>query len=242
MQPITANRLALVHSTGPLEVLFEYEAPLNRGLLDFEYPLFQATDEELEDFLGKLVRSAGRAASGVAKTAAGAARTVGKVVNTVQNVIPASVLTSTLSWTPVGMAVRAGLAGISAAGSGKNVFQAAARSLASTPLAKFAVDTGLGIARGENVLKSLQKAAQGTIGDARESLRFAAMVAALRAGRGHRGRSGARRSKRPRRRRAHHRRTHRRSTKRHSRRSCRADRFRYGCECCEREEHRTGSP
>ncbi len=41
----------------------------------------------------------------------------------------------------------------------------------------FMVDTAAGAARGENILKAAQKAAQAGIGDLRESLRFAAMVA-----------------------------------------------------------------
>jgi hypothetical protein len=75
------------------------------------------------------------------------------------------------------MAVRAGIGAAQASASGKNVFQGAVRSLAGNPVARFYVDTAMATARGENVLKAMQKAAQGQIGDLRQSLQFAAMVA-----------------------------------------------------------------
>src|SRR5689334_24422109 len=150
---------------------------LNEGLLAFEYPLLHASDEELDYFLGKVVRSVSRAASHVARTAGSAAKTVGKGLNTVTKVVPTSVLTSTLGRTPVGLAVRAGMGAVSAAASGKNVFHGAVRALAADPAMRFAVDTAAGAARGQNILKAAQKAAQAGVGDVRESLRFAAMVA-----------------------------------------------------------------
>jgi hypothetical protein len=75
------------------------------------------------------------------------------------------------------MAVRAGIGAATAAANGKNVFQGALRSVAADPATRFLVDTASATARGENVLKAVQKAAQAGIGDVRESLRFAAMVA-----------------------------------------------------------------
>jgi hypothetical protein len=160
-----------------LQELYEADELLNEGLLSFEYPLFHATDEELDYFLGSLVKGISRGVSSIAKTAGNVAKTIGKGVNTIGKVIPFSVLTSALAHTPIGLAVRAGLGAVSAAASGKNVFQGALRSLASDPAMRFVVDTAAGAARGENILKAAGRAAQAGIGDVRESLRFAAMVA-----------------------------------------------------------------
>ncbi len=161
------------------EVLQEmYESPelFNEGLPSFEYLLY-LEDEELDHFLGSVVHSVARAAGGVAKAAGGVVKTVGKGLSAVDKVIPMSVLTSGLAWTPAGMAMRAGLGAVQASASGKNVLQGAVRSLAGTPVTRFYVDTAMAAARGENVLKAMQKAAQGQIGDLRQSLQFAAMVA-----------------------------------------------------------------
>lgn len=155
------------------EVLQEmYESPelFNEGLHSFEYPLYIATDEELDYFLGDAISSVGKAIGGVAKTA-------GKALSAVDKVVPMSVLTSGLAMTPMGMAARAGLGAIQAAAEGRNVFQGAVRSLASDPVTRFYVDTGMAAARGENVLMAIQKSAQAQIGDLRKSLQFAAMVA-----------------------------------------------------------------
>jgi hypothetical protein len=150
--------------------MYESNELFNEGVLSFEYPVYRATDEEWDQFLGSLVKSAARTVGSVAKT-------VGKGVSTVTKVVPMNVLTSTLARTPVGFAVRAGLGAVTAAAEGKNVFQAAVRSLATDPAMRFMVDTAAAAARGENVLKAAQKAAQAGIGDLRESLRFASMVA-----------------------------------------------------------------
>ena len=160
-----------------LQEMYESSELLNEGLPSFEYALYMADDEELDHFLGSVVHSIAKAAKGVAKTAGGVVKTVGKGISAVDKVIPMSVLTSGLSWTPMGMAARAGLGAVQAAADGKNVFQGAVRSLASTPVTRFYVDTALAAARGENVFKAMQKAAQGQIGDLRKSLQFAAMVA-----------------------------------------------------------------
>jgi hypothetical protein len=157
--------------------MYASREPLNEGLISFEYPLYHATDEELDYFLGAVIRSVSRAASGVAKTVGKVAKTVGQGVNMVTKVVPFNVLTSGLAFTPLGMAVRAGLGAVSAAASGKNVFQSAVRSLAGDAASRFIIDTAAGAIRGENILKAAQMAGQAGIGDARESLRFAAMVA-----------------------------------------------------------------
>ncbi len=163
--------------TAVLLEMYESDELFDEGLLSFEYPLYYATDEELDYFLGRLARRVSRAASGVARSVGRAAKTVGQGINVVGKFIPVSVLTSALAHTPMGLAVRAGIGAVSASASGKNVFQGAVRSLASDPALRFAVDTAAGAARGENVFKAAQRAAQAGIGDVRESLRFAAMVA-----------------------------------------------------------------
>ena len=159
-----------------LQEMFESPELLNEGLPSFEYLLYME-DEELDHFLGSVVHSFARAGKGLAKTAGGVVKTVGKGLSAVDKIIPMSVLTSGLAWTPAGMALRAGLGAAQASASGKNVFQGAVRSLAGTPVTRFYVDTAMAAARGENVLKAMQKAAQGQIGDLRQSLQFAAMVA-----------------------------------------------------------------
>ncbi len=160
-----------------LQEMYESEQQYNDGLLSFRYPLLEATDEELDYFLGGLIHSAAHAVATVTKPVAAVAKTVGKAVSTVNKVLPTSVLTSTLSHTPLGMAVRAGLGAAQAAAEGKNVFQGAVRSLAPDVASRFMIDTGMAAARGENVAKAAAKAYQAGIGDVRKSLQFAAMVA-----------------------------------------------------------------
>ncbi len=164
-----------------LEELFQSDELLNEGLLSFEYPLLVAEDEELDLFLGKLIRRARKAVSGatrgVGKAIGGVARTVGKGLSTIDKVVPVSMLTRGLSMSPLGMAVRAGVGAVQAAADGRNVFQGAMRSLADSPGTRFLVDTGMAAARGENIAKAAQKAMQAGIGDVRKSLQFAAMVA-----------------------------------------------------------------
>jgi hypothetical protein len=160
-----------------LSEMYESAELFNEGVISFEYPVYRATDEEWDYFLGSVVNSITRTASGALKTAGSVAKTVGKGVSTVTKVVPMNVLTSTLARTPIGMAVRAGLGAVTAAAEGKNVFQGAIRSLAADPAMRFMVDTAAAAVRGQNVLKAAQKAAQAGIGDLRESLRFGAMVA-----------------------------------------------------------------
>src|SRR5215468_9315803 len=135
-----------------LSEMYESSELFNEGVLSFEYPVYRATDEEWDQFLGSLVKSAARTVGSVAKTVGSVAKTVGKGVSTVTKVVPMNVLTSTLARTPVGFAVRAGLGAVTAAASGKNVFQGAARALAADPAMRFMVDTAAATARGENVL------------------------------------------------------------------------------------------
>jgi hypothetical protein len=169
-----------------LEAMFESSELFNEGLISFAYPLHRATDEELDYFLGKLIRSAGRTVSGVTKTiarspiaraAGGVAMTIGRAANAVNKVVPVSLMMNAVTRTPLGMAFRAGLGAAQAAAEGRNVFQGAVRSLAPDLATRAFVDTAMAAARGENILKAAQKAAQAGIGDVRKSLQFAAMVA-----------------------------------------------------------------
>jgi len=166
---------------GVIEEIYESPTLLHEGLLSFDYPLHHATDEELEQFLGKLVHSVSRAASDVAKTtvkaAEGVAKSTGKVLNTVQKFVPSQVLTMGLSMTPIGMAIRAGMGAASAVANGKNAFQGALRGVADSPATRFLVDTATATARGENIFKAIKAAGGAAVQDVRESLRFAAMVA-----------------------------------------------------------------
>jgi hypothetical protein len=171
------SRAPFSRTTDVLIAMYHSPELHNEGLLSFEYPLYRASDEELDYFLGSLVHSVSRAVRGVAKTVEGAAKQAGKVISTVEKVVPSQVLTAGLSWTPMGMAMRAGMGALKAAADGKNVFQGAMRSLAADPVSRFYVDAASAAARGENVLKVAQKAVQAGIGDLRQSLQFAAMVA-----------------------------------------------------------------
>ena len=165
----------------PLGHLYLAERLEGEGLLAFEYPLYHATDEELDQFLGGLVRSISRAASKVAsdvgKAAGSVLRPIGKAVNAITKFIPLDTLTMGLRYTPLGMAVIAGLGAARAAASGKNPFQGALRSVISNPLTRVAVDTAAGVVQGKNALKALKEGGQGLVDDVRASLQFAATVA-----------------------------------------------------------------
>jgi hypothetical protein len=183
------------YGPGILDEMYESEELFNEGVLSFAYPLYHASDEEMDLFLGKIIRGAARAvsrspiaklASGAARTlvrspigrfAGGAARTIGKAVSAVDKVVPVSMLTNAVTRTPLGMAFRAGLGAVQAAAEGRNVFQGAVRSLAPDVGTRFFVDTAMAAAGGQNILKAAQRAAQAGIGDVRKSLQFAAMVA-----------------------------------------------------------------
>jgi hypothetical protein len=177
--PMTSSYgcVAAPHANNALMAMYHSPELYNEGLLSFHYPLYEASDEELNYFLGSLVSSVGKAVGGAAKAVGSVAKTAGKALSTVQKVIPAPVLTAGLGFTPIGLAVRAGIGAVTAAADGKNVFQSAMRSLAGDPVTRFYIDTAMAGARGENLLKAAQKAAQAGIGDLRQSLQFAAMVA-----------------------------------------------------------------
>jgi hypothetical protein len=206
--------------SGPstLEAMYESSELFNEGLLSFEYPIYRASDEELDHFLGGLIRSAGRAVSGVARTISrspigrtigGAATTIGRAVSAVNKVVPVSMLTNAITRTPLGMAFRAGLGAVQAAAEGRNVFQGAVRSLAPDMATRFFVDAAMAATRGEDNLKAAQKAAQAGIGDLRKSLQFARDGGAFRAGNRHRSSGSVGRGERLGGRAAHYRCAHR---------------------------------
>ena len=182
MYPTLESHIALNSwRQSPLGRLYLAERLNGNGLLAFEYPLYRATDEEMDQFLGGLVRSVSRAASNVvkhvSKVAGNVLRPIGKVINTVGKFVPIDLLTAGLRYTPLGMAAIAGLGAARAAASGKNPFQGALRAVVSNPLTRMAVDTLGGVIRGNNPLKALKEGARGVLDDVKQSLRFAATVA-----------------------------------------------------------------
>src|SRR5277367_790682 len=74
-------------ATGVLEQMYYSTRPFNEGLSSFEYPLYHATDEELDYFLGSLVHSARKALGGVTKAVGSVAKTAGKALSSVEKVI-----------------------------------------------------------------------------------------------------------------------------------------------------------
>ena len=161
----------------PLGRLYHAERLNGNGLHAFEYPLYHATDEELEQFLGSVFKSVARAASNVVSAAGKALRPIGKAVNAITKFVPLDLLTMGLRYTPLGMAAMAGLGAARAVADGKNPFQGAIRTLVNTPIARLGVDTAAGVLQGKNILQSLKEGARGGYSDLRESLRFAATIA-----------------------------------------------------------------
>ena len=142
-----------------------------------EIPLFDQP-EEVDLFLGKLVRKASRVAKDVGRTAQKAAKTVARTATQVSRVVPLSQVADLASrMTPLGTVGRAAWGGLSAGLKGQNVLRGAVRSSFSGPLNRLVYDTGLGVARGENIARAMRKAGQAGIKDVREQLRFAEMVA-----------------------------------------------------------------
>ena len=123
--------------------------------------LFAIEDEEdLDLFLGKLVKSAGRAASGAVRAAGKVARSVplGKIAGLALKAARGDLAGILLPLLPASM-------------------QNTVRALTTDPFTRFALQTTRAALRGDNVLRAAQVAAKAGIGDLRERLRFAAMVA-----------------------------------------------------------------
>lgn len=117
-------------------------------------------EEDLDLFIGKLVKSVGR-------TAGGAVKAVGKVVNSLPMGKIADVAFKV---------ARGDLAGLMLPLLPASL-QKTVRAFSTDPFARFALQTTRAALRGENVLRAAQVAAKSGIDDVRERMRFAAMVA-----------------------------------------------------------------
>jgi hypothetical protein len=113
----------------------------------FEYPIVIASEEELDQFLGDVISGVGKA--------------VGSVTKAIDKVVPISkiakgvgdVVSAVDKVVPVSLLVPGGV------------------------LMRFAGDTVSRVARGENVLQAVGRAAGGVVGDVRKGLQLASMVA-----------------------------------------------------------------
>jgi hypothetical protein len=142
-------------SSGSAELFDETEA---MALVE---ELFQVEDgEQLDLFLGRLVKRVGRAAGGAVRTVAKAARSL--PLRDIGNV--------------AFKALRGDVAGILLPLLPPSV-QKTVRAFSTDPFARFALQTTRAALRGENVLRAAQVAAKAGIDDVRERMRFAAMVA-----------------------------------------------------------------
>jgi hypothetical protein len=167
---------------------------------------FAVADRELDDeSLGSFIRSASRSAR-KAVSDAGQIKLVRQVGNTVHDVgqlkvvrqlghtvqdvgkgvaavakpiapIVASAAKIASHATPLGLVARSAYGAVSAALRGQNVFMGALDGAAGSIIAAALVKVGVGALRGENLLKAAKLAAKGGIDDAKEAVRFAAMVA-----------------------------------------------------------------
>jgi hypothetical protein len=169
------------------------------------FDLLSAEDQAgLDEFVAKLgrtvTRAAKKAAADVSRTPLGKtvtkavtdvgqskiATTIGKAATDVsKGVAKAGAAVPMLSTaaklasrgTPLGAFARATYGAVSAALRGQNIFMGALDGLSGTPLFGALVKLGGGLLRGENLLAAAKAAAKAGISDAREALRFAAMVA-----------------------------------------------------------------
>lgn len=148
MQPAPAYFTALrSHQPRVLPQRFNFPNLSNEQSPQFEYPIVLASEEELDQFLGDVISSVGKAVGSVTKAIdkvvpiSKIAKGVGDVVSAVDKVVPVSLLV------PGGVLMR------------------------------FAGDTVSRVARGENVLQAVGRAAGGVVGDVRKGLQLASMVA-----------------------------------------------------------------
>ena len=117
-------------------------------------------EDELDLFLGKLVRNVGRAASGAARAVAKAARSVplGKIADVAFKAVRGDIAGLLLPLLPASM-------------------QKTVRAFSTDPFARFALQTTRAALRGDNILRAAQVEAKAGIDNVRERMRFAAMVA-----------------------------------------------------------------
>ena len=151
----TAGSDAIFARHGTTDVLDEAEA------LALVEELFAIEDEaDLDLFLGKLVKSAGRAASGAVRAVAKTARSIplGKIADVAFKAVRGDIAGIMLPLLPASM-------------------QKTVRAFSTDPFARFALQTTRAALRGENILRAAQVEAKAGIDNVRERMRFAAMVA-----------------------------------------------------------------
>jgi peptidoglycan hydrolase-like protein with peptidoglycan-binding domain len=118
------------------------------------------TQEELDQFLGKLISKVGQAASGAVRAVQKAVRSLplGKIADVALNLARGNIAGVLLPLLPPSM-------------------QKTVRALTSDPFSRFALQTTQAALRGQNILRAAEVAAKAGIEDLREKLRFASMVA-----------------------------------------------------------------
>jgi hypothetical protein len=123
--------------------------------------LFAMEDgEDLDLFLGKLVKNIGRTASAAGRTIGKVARSIplGKIGDAAFKMARGDLVSVMLPLLPASM-------------------QKTARALSIDPFSRFALQTTRAALRGENILRAVQVAAKSGIENIQERMRFAAMVA-----------------------------------------------------------------
>jgi hypothetical protein len=147
-----------------------------------------STDEQIEadlfwaDLMGpqdesepaEILGGLGKAVSDVGKGVASA----GKAVSDAGKAVPVvGMATKLASQSPLGMVAHSSYGALSAALRGQRIGIGALDGLAGSPIVGALVKAGISAARGENLLAAARLAVKAGIGDARDALRFAAMVA-----------------------------------------------------------------
>jgi hypothetical protein len=172
------HRIAYGHAQ-KAELTFDDET-LNALTLEL---LAVRDEEELDQFLGKLVSKVARAASSVARTVGKSASAVAgraaKIAGTVGKAVAPIVGTvaKLASHSPLGSLARSTWGAVSALARGENILMGALDGLAGSPLMRGLVKMGGAVLRGENIIEAAKMAAKAGIDDVREAARFAAMVA-----------------------------------------------------------------
>jgi len=191
--PLRYQRACLLARQAEEELDEESVNELTYDLLAVESPA------ELEEFIGKLVRSVSRAAqktvaavgrTKIARTVASVARTplartieravrdVGRGVEKVGRTVPGLAAVAKLtSYTPFGALARSTYGAIAAALRGQNIFVGALDGLAGTPLLGALVQVGAGVLRGDNLVTAAKMAVKAGVADVKDAVRLAAMVA-----------------------------------------------------------------
>jgi len=123
------HSLSFEQETESLFLEAEREAILSeQEAMELAFELLGAeTEEELDQFLGKVFKRVSKAAQGVAKTVSSAGKAIGKVVDTVNKFVPVKAL---MSLTPMGMTLRAAQ-GLKRVASGENIFKVAGNMVKS---------------------------------------------------------------------------------------------------------------